>query len=113
MRLSFGVDLMENKHNKPSEPRQPIAVVKPRSHFVRTSLILLVIAILAVGFWRNWFVFSSHESPESEKVDLKLSVDTAKIKADTKLATEKTKEEAAKLSAKVKEEAQQLRKQSP
>jgi len=104
---------MENKPNKPPEPRQPVAVVRPRTHFLRTFLILVIVALVAVGFWRNWFVFSSHESPESQKVDLKLSVDTAKIKEDTKIATEKTKEEAAKLSAKVKEEAQQLRKQSP
>ena len=100
---------MEHKPNTPSEPRPPVGVARPPRHTIRNFLIVLVVAIVAVGFWRSWFVVSTHESPESEKVDINLKVDTAKIKADTRRATEKTKEEAEKISNKVKEEAQKLR----
>ncbi|HUE15845.1 MAG TPA: hypothetical protein VMR25_16870 [Planctomycetaceae bacterium] len=100
---------MENKPNTPPEPKRPVAVARPPRHTIRNLLILLVVALVAVGFWRSWFVVSAHDSPESEKVDINLKVDTAKIKEDTKRATEKTKEEAEKISAKVKEEAQKLR----
>jgi hypothetical protein len=100
---------MENKPNTPPEPKRPVGVARPPRHIIRNSLILLVVALVAVGFWRSWFVVSAHESPESEKVDINLKVDTAKIKQDTKRATEKTKEEAEKISNKVKEEAQKLR----
>jgi hypothetical protein len=103
---------MENKPNTPPKPKPPVGVVRPRRHIIRNLLILLVIAIVAVGFWRNWFVISAHELPESEKVDINLKVDTAKIKEDTKRATEKTKDEAEKISAKVKDESQKLRESS-
>jgi hypothetical protein len=100
---------MEHKPNTPPEPKPPVGVARPPRHTIRNLLILLVVALVAVGFWRSWFVFSTHDSPESEKVDINLKVDTGKIKADTRRATEKTKEEAEKISAKVKEEAQKLR----
>jgi hypothetical protein len=100
---------MEKKPNSPSEPKPPVGVARPRRHTIRNFLILLVVALVAVGFWRSWFVVSAHDSPESEKVDISLKVDTGKIKEDTKRATEKTKEEAEKISNKVKEEAQKLR----
>jgi hypothetical protein len=100
---------MENKPSGSPEPRRPVGVVRPRTHFIRGFVMLLIIAIVGVGFYRNWFVVSTHDSPESEKLDLKISVDKAKIKEDTKKATEMTKEEAAKLSAKVKEETSKLR----
>jgi|SRR5580704_12840399 hypothetical protein len=99
---------MENKPNKPPEPKQPVGVYRPRTHIIRTLLILIIIGLVAVGFWRNWFVFTTHESPESDKVDYSLKVDKAKIKADTKRATELTKEEAEKLSREVKDEAKKL-----
>jgi hypothetical protein len=100
---------MEHKPNNPSEPKPPVGVARPPRHTIRNFLILLAVAIVAVGFWRSWFVVSAHDSPESEKVDISLKVDTGKIKEDTKRATEKTKEEAEKISTKVKEEAQKLR----
>jgi beta-lactamase regulating signal transducer with metallopeptidase domain len=100
---------MENKPNKPPEPKQPVGVYRPRTHIIRTLLILIIVGLVAVGFWRNWFVFTTRKSPESEKVDINLKVDTAKIKADTKRATELTKEEAKKLSREVKDEAKKLR----
>jgi hypothetical protein len=100
---------MEHKPNTPPEPKPPVGVARPPRHTIRNLLILLAVAIVAVGFWRSWFVVSAHDSRESEKVDISLKVDTAKIKEDTKRATEKTKEEAEKISDKVKAEAQKLR----
>jgi predicted negative regulator of RcsB-dependent stress response len=100
---------MEHKPNTPPEPKPVVGVARPPGHTIRNFLILLAVAIVAVGFWRSWFVFSAHDSRESEKVDISLKVDTAKIKEDTKRATEKTKEEAEKISAEVKEEARKLR----
>ncbi len=99
---------MENKPNKPPEPKQPVGVYRPHRHIIRTLLILIIIGLVAVGFWRNWFIFSSHESPESDKVDYSLKVDKAKIRADTERATELTKKEAEKLSREVKGEARKL-----
>ena len=84
-------------------------MARPPRHTLRNFVILLAVALVAVGFWRSWFVVSAHDSPESQKVDINLKVDTAKIKEDTKRATEKTKEEAEKISTKVKAEAQKLR----
>jgi len=99
---------MENKPNKPPEPKQPVGVYRPRRHIIRTLLVLIIIGLVAVGFWRDWFVFSTQKSPETDKVDINLKVDTAKIKADTKRATELTKEEAEKISREVKGEAKKL-----
>jgi hypothetical protein len=100
---------MEHKPNTPPEPKRPVGVARPPRHTIRNLLIVLVVAIVAVGFWRSWFVVSTHDSPESEKVDINLKVDTGKIKEDTKRATEKTKKEAEKISAEVKAEARKLR----
>jgi hypothetical protein len=107
-----GAQFMQNKPNTPPEPKPPVGVVRPQRHIIRNLLILLVVSIVAVGFWRNWFVISTHESPESEKVDINLKVDKAKIKADTEKVAEETKKEAETISAKVKEEAQKLREPS-
>src|SRR5579859_1995719 len=99
---------MENKPNKPPEPKDPVGVYRPRRHIIRTLLVLIIIGLVAIGFWRDWFVFSKHESPESDKVDYSLKVDKAKIKADTQRAAEVTKEEAEKISREVKDEAKKL-----
>jgi hypothetical protein len=99
--------------NKPSErQQQPVVVVQRRSHFLRGLMILIVIAIVGIGVYRQWFTVTTRDRQDDQKVDIKLTVDTAKIKEDTKMAAKKTEEETSKLSAKVKEEASKLRDQS-
>ncbi len=68
-------------------------------------LIVLVICFAAVGFYRGWFTVSSR-SPDaaSQKVDINLSVDPAKMKADA----ESVKEKAVELTGQTKENASEL-----
>ncbi len=93
--------------SKPQEPK-PVVVVDRRSHYLRGLIIVIMIAILGVGAYRQWFTVTTHDRRDDQKVDIKLTVDAAKIKEDTKMAAKKTEEEAARLSAKVKEEASKL-----
>lgn len=48
-------------------------------------LTVLVILVIGVGFYRGWFAVSGSRESESQKVDVKLTVDTEKVKADTGL----------------------------
>jgi hypothetical protein len=83
-------------------------VVDRRSHHLLGLIIVTAIAILGIGVYRQWFTVTTHDRRDDQKVDIKLTIDTAKIKEDTKMAAEKTEEEASKLSAKIKEEASKL-----
>jgi len=103
---------MESKPSDRQEPREKITVAPKETHSLRFFLVVVVVCLLGVGFYRGWFAFSTREEPLTHKVDIDLTVDTDKIKHDTKKAAETTKREAAELSAKVKEEAKQLRRQS-
>lgn len=68
-------------------------------------LIVLVICVAAIGFYRGWFAVSSH-SPDaaSQKVDINLSVDPDKMKADA----ETVKDKAVELTGQAKEGANEL-----
>lgn len=50
-----------------------------------TLLTLLVIIVIAFGFYRGWFAVSGGREDAGEKVDVKLTVDTEKVKADAGL----------------------------
>jgi hypothetical protein len=102
---------MENKPSHPPEPKRVVGTYR-RSHVLRTLIILIVIAIVGIGVYRQWFVVTTHDRDDDQKVDLKLTVDKAKIEEDTKMAVKKTEEEAKKLSTEVKEEATKLRDRS-
>jgi hypothetical protein len=100
---------MENKPSQP-QPQRPVVVgVYRRSHVLRTLIILIVIAVVGIGVYRQWFTVTTHDRDDDQKVDIKLTVDKAKIEQDTKTAVKKTEEEASKLSAKVKDEASKIR----
>jgi hypothetical protein len=101
---------MENRLREPQQ-QQPIVVVQRRSHALWAFVVLIVIAVVGIGVYRQWFTVTTRDRQDDQKVDIKLTVDTAKIKQDTKTAAKKTEEEASKLSAKVKEEASKLRDQ--
>ena len=68
-------------------------------------LIVLVICVAGIGLYRSWFTVSSH-SPDaaSQKVDINLSVDPDKMKADA----ETVKEKAEELTGQAKKEASEL-----
>jgi hypothetical protein len=70
--------------------------------------VLLVIAIVVVGYYRDWFTVAS--TNDDQKTNIQVTVDKEKIKEDEQRAKEKIqkvgnqiKEEAGKLSEKVKE----------
>jgi hypothetical protein len=109
--LQSGVESMEDKPSEPKQPK-PVVGVYRRSHILRNLIILIVIAVVGIGVYRQWFTVTTHDRDDDQKVDVKLTVDKAKIEADTKLAVKKTEEEASKLSTKVKEEASKLRDKS-
>ena len=68
-------------------------------------LIVVVICVAGIGFYRSWFTVSS-PSPdaESHKVDINLTVDPDKVKADAEIV----KEKAAELTGRATEEAHEL-----
>ena len=70
----------------------------------RLSLVLLVLVLCVVGFgfYRGWFALSrTSPDPGSHKVNINLTVDPDKMKADTEMVKEKT----TKFSSQAKEEA--------
>jgi hypothetical protein len=76
---------------------------------MKRALIVLAIVLLAAGFIRGWFALSGpHRVPESEKVDVNLTVDPQKIKEDAV----DVKEKAIEFEGKVKEELQDLRRKA-
>ncbi|MEQ9409801.1 MAG: hypothetical protein RIK87_18845 [Fuerstiella sp.] len=58
-----------------------------------TFLVILVLCVAAIGFYRNWFTVSSASSDtNNHKVDVKLTVDPDKIEADADAVKEKAQE---------------------
>ena len=56
-------------------------------------LFLLLACAVAMGFYRGWFTLSSHNpDAESNKVNINLTLDPDKVKADAQTAKEKTAE---------------------
>ena len=54
-------------------------------------LIVLLILLVGLGFYRGWFALSRSASDSgSNKVSVNLTVDPDKLKADTKMVEEKT-----------------------
>ena len=52
-------------------------------------LVLLVVGIVALGFYLDWFHFTTTSDPESGKVKSTLEIDQNKIKADAEKAKQK------------------------
>lgn len=56
-------------------------------------VIVLLAVVAGLGFYRGWFVLSSHSSqPDSPKVDVNLTVDSGKMKTDAESVKDKTRE---------------------
>ena len=55
--------------------------------------LLLVALIVAVGFYRGWFVLStSSSSPGSDNANVNLAVDSGQVKSDAQAVQDKTAE---------------------
>ncbi len=54
------------------------------------TLVIVLLIISAVGFYRGWFSVSTEEQPGETNVQLK--IDKERIKEDTEEATRKAKE---------------------
>ncbi len=69
------------------------------------TLFVLLICVAGVGFYRGWFSVSTHGTDaENHNVDVSLSVDTDKVKADA----ETVKEKAVELTGEASSEASKL-----
>ena len=66
-----------------------------------TSVLVLLVCVVAFGFYRGWFTLSSKPEAGSNKVDVNLTMDKDKIEQDA----ETVKETAAEFVGKVKEQA--------
>jgi len=57
-------------------------------------LFIVVLCVVGIGFYRGWFVLSSHSDDNAggHKVDVNLSVDQDKMKADVKAVEAKAKD---------------------
>ena len=58
----------------------------------RPLLILLAVIVVGLGFYRGWFTVSGSREAVSHKVDVNLTVDTDKVKADAETVKDKAKE---------------------
>lgn len=58
-------------------------------------LILLTVVVVGIGFYRGWFALSREDQAESHNVDVRLSVDTDKVKNDTAAITGGSQQEDA------------------
>jgi preprotein translocase subunit SecF len=55
-------------------------------------LFLLALLVIALGFYRGWFVLSSRDADEGNKVNVNLAVDKDKMEEDAKAVKKKTTE---------------------
>jgi hypothetical protein len=88
----------------------PAAPLGSQTHFTRTEffmrnliavvLLVLLLCVVGFGFYRGWFSLS-HSNPDmgSNKVNISLTVDPDKMKADTAMMKEKTIEPTAQVTA--------------
>jgi hypothetical protein len=66
--------------------------------------IVLVIALVVIGVWEQWFTFTRNPSQDgnADKMNVSVSIDKAKVKSDVAKAKEKIKEEIKEIKDRVK-----------
>ena len=69
----------------------------------RSWLIVFVIIAISFGFYRGWFSVSGSREAASHKVDVNLTVDTDKVKADAETVKAKATELTGKTGKDVRE----------
>ena len=55
-------------------------------------LLILIVVVCGFGFYRGWFAVSGDRDTQSNKVDVNLTVDPDKVKADAATVTDKASE---------------------
>ena len=65
-------------------------------------LIVLAVIVISLGFYRGWFTVSGSREAVSNKVDVNLTLDTDKVKADAETVKDKAKELTGKTTENVK-----------
>ena len=58
----------------------------------RSMLIVLAIGVVGLGFYRGWFTVSESREAVSHKVDVHVTVDPDKVKADAQTVKDKASE---------------------
>ena len=66
-------------------------------------LLVFIVCLAAVGFYRGWFTLSSKPEAGSNKVDVNLTMDRDKIEQDAETVKEKTTEFVGKVKETVTE----------
>ena len=66
-------------------------------------LLVFIVCVAAVGFYRGWFTLSSKPEAGSNKVDVNLTMDRDKMKQDAETVKEKTTEFVGKVKETVTE----------
>jgi hypothetical protein len=61
-------------------------------------LFVLALLVIALGFYRGWFVLSSRDADEGNKVNVNLAVDKDKMEEDANAIKKKTTELADNLT---------------
>ena len=51
------------------------------------SLTVIAVIVIGLGFYRGWFALTGGRETESQNIDVKLSVDTDKVKHDAESVT--------------------------
>ena len=60
------------------------------NRFISVVLILIIL-VVCVGFFRGWFSMTTNNEPLTEKLDVHFQVDRDKMKQDANAVEEKTK----------------------
>jgi hypothetical protein len=67
-----------------------------------TVLLVLLVGVVAVGFYRGWFTLSSRPDAGSKKVDVSLTLDRDKMQEDASAVQKKTTELVGKVTEQAK-----------
>jgi len=74
-------------------------------------LVIVVIVVLAVGYYLDWFKFSSNSTGNTSNFNMQ--VDKAKIQTDTEKAKEQVQDTAKDIKEKIKPSSESKEKSNP
>jgi hypothetical protein len=90
------------------ERYEVVPVRRIRRTHIGLIVLLIVVAVVALGFYRGWFQMGERET-ENNKVDVNLRIDPDKMKSDVRKAADATEQKASKLSSDLKQEAKEIK----
>lgn len=85
--------------------RQP---ARRRRHFAGVLFVLLLCAVVAVGFERGWFALSTREDTSRNELHVDLTLDRTKFQNDAEKAAVRTRQEATSLSDSIQRQTSKL-----